>query len=133
MRGVIYVMMSLVVVASVAHIIFFDAQIAPFYGYFYGLFAVGALLVYALGLINRSSLVGFAYLGYLGVKLLFFLLFFSEEMTSMTSLETSNAAIRLSYLVSFFLPLILEVASLYLYLNQPSKAAKNQKNKSPLF
>lgn len=130
MRGVIYVMMSLVVVASVAHIIFFDAQIAPFYGYFYGLFAVGALLVYALGLINRSSLVGFAYLGYLGVKLLFFLLFFSEEMTS---LETSNAAIRLSYLVSFFLPLILEVASLYLYLNQPSKAAKNQKNKSPLF
>ena len=130
MRGVIYVMMSLVVVASVAHIIFFDAQIAPFYGYFYGLFAVGALLVYALGLINRSSLVGFAYLGYLGVKLLFFLLFFSEEMTS---LETSNAAIRLSYLVSFFLPLILEVTSLYLYLNQPSKAAKNQKNKSPLF
>lgn len=130
MRGVIYVMMSLVVVASVAHIIFFDAQIAPFYGYFYGLFAVGALLVYALGLINRSSLVGFAYLGYLGVKLLFFLLFFSDEMTS---LETSNAAIRLSYLVSFFLPLILEVASLYLYLNQPLKAAKNQKNKSPLF
>jgi hypothetical protein len=130
MRGVIYVMMSLVVVASVAHIIFFDAQIAPFYGYFYGLFAVGALLVYALGLINRSSLVGFAYLGYLGVKLLFFLLFFSDEMTS---LETSNVAIRLSYLVSFFLPLILEVASLYLYLNQPSKAAKNQKNKSPLF
>lgn len=130
MRGVIYVMMSLVVVASVAHIIFFDAQIAPFYGYFYGLFAVGALLVYALGLINRSSLVGFAYLGYLGVKLLFFLLFFSDEMTS---LETSNLAIRLSYLVSFFLPLILEVASLYLYLNQPSKAAKNQKNKSPLF
>jgi quinol-cytochrome oxidoreductase complex cytochrome b subunit len=123
-------MMSLVVVASVAHIIFFDAQIAPFYGYFYGLFAVGALLVYALGLINRSSLVGFAYLGYLGVKLLFFLLFFSDEMTS---LETSNVAIRLSYLVSFFLPLILEVASLYLYLNQPSKAAKNQKNKSPLF
>ena len=130
MRGVIYVMMSLVVVASVAHIIFFDAQIAPFYGYFYGLFAVGALLVYALGLINRSSLVGFAYLGYLGVKLLFFLLFFSDEMTS---LETSNAAIRLSYLVSFFLPLILEVTSLYLYLNQPLKAAKNQKNKSPLF
>lgn len=130
MRGVIYVMMSLVVVASVAHIIFFDAQIAPFYGYFYGLFAVGALLVYALGLINRSSLVGFAYLGYLGVKLLFFLLFFSDEMTS---LETSNVAIRLSYLVSFFLPLILEVASLYLYLNQPAKAAKNQKNKSPLF
>ena len=130
MRGVIYVMMSLVVVASVAHIIFFDAQIAPFYGYFYGLFAVGALLVYALGLINRFSLVGFAYLGYLGVKLLFFLLFFSDEMTS---LETSNVAIRLSYLVSFFLPLILEVASLYLYLNQPSKAAKNQKNKSPLF
>lgn len=130
MRGMIYVMMSLVVVASVAHIIFFDPQIAPFYGYFYGLFAVGALLVYALGLINRSSLVGFAYLGYLGVKLLFFLLFFSEEMTS---LETSNVVIRLSYLVSFFLPLILEVASLYLYLNQPSKAAKNQKNKSPLF
>ena len=130
MRGVIYVMMSLVVVASVAHIIFFDAQIAPFYGYFYGLSAVGALLVYGLGLINRSSLVGFAYLGYLVVKLLFFLLFFSDEMTS---LETSNVAIRLSYLVSFFLPLILEVASLYLYLNQPSKAAKNQKNKSPLF
>ena len=100
MRGVIYVMMSLVVVASVAHIIFFDAQIAPFYGYFYGLSAVGALLVYGLGLINRSSLVGFAYLGYLGVKLLFFLLFFFRRDDVFRDIKRSDSTFILSQLFS---------------------------------
>lgn len=121
--------LGLSVLASLAHIMF-DWQMVPFYGYFYGLYAVGVLLVYALSLIDRASAVGFVYLGYLGIKLLFFLLIFSEEISS---LETSNLSIRFSYLISFFLPLITEVASLYLYLNQPLQPSKNQKNKSPLF
>jgi arginine exporter protein ArgO len=101
-----------------AHFLFSDSITRDFYLFFMGMIGVGALLVWALTLIEKTYYIGFSYLGFLGLKLIVFMILFGETLETLTALEPTS---RAAYLIPFFVSLLVEIGALYKVLNHTSK------------
>jgi len=101
------------------HFLFSNAVMRSFYLFFMGMIVLGALLIWALTLIEKMYYVGFSYLGFLGLKLILFMVLFGETLETLTALEPSS---RAAYLTPFFVSLLVEIGALYKVLNYTSKS-----------
>lgn len=101
------------------HFLFSDAITRSFYMFFIGMIVLGGLLVWALTLIEKTYYIGFSYLGFLGLKLILFMVLFGETLETLTGLEPIS---RAAYLIPLFVSLFVEIAALYKILNRTSKS-----------
>jgi len=100
------------------HFFLSDAITRDFYLFFMGTIVLGALLVWALTLIEKTHYIGFSYLGFLGLKLILFMVLFGETLETITTIEPTS---RAAYLIPFFVSLLVEIGALYKVLNHTSK------------
>lgn len=106
-------------VLGAIHFLFSDAITRSFYLFFMGMIVLGALLIWALTLIEKTYYLGFSYLGFLGLKLILFMVLFGETLETLTALEPTS---RAAYLIPFFISLLVEIGALYKVLNHTSKS-----------
>lgn len=112
-------MISVPFALGAVHFLFSDSITRDFYLFFMGMIGVGALLVWALTLIEKTYYIGFSYLGFLGLKLIVFMVLFGETLEALSALETIS---RVTYLTPFFIALWVEIGALYKVLNHASKS-----------
>ena len=110
---------SLPFVLGTIHFLFSDSITRDFYLFFMGMIVVGAFLIWALTLIEKTYYIGFSYLGFLGLKLILFMILFGETLETLTALEPTS---RAAYLIPFFISLLVEIGALYKVLNHTSNS-----------
>lgn len=115
----VFKIISVPVLLGVIHFLFGDGVIRSFYLFFGGMIVLGALLLWALTLIEKTYYIGFSYLGFLGLKLILFMVLFGKTLETLTAIEPSS---RATYLIPFFVSLLVEIGALYKVLNHADKS-----------